>query len=263
MRIEGHTFWITGASSGIGEALAEVIAERGGHLVLSARSEDKLRALQDRLSQFNVQVEVVPLDLTNPDSIRLAYNHILDAGIIVDVLINNGGISQRGYLHETGTEVIRTLMEVNFFGAVTATKCVLPGMLERSKGKVVMMSSVVGKFGFPLRTGYSASKHALHGFTESLALEYEREGITTLIVCPGRVKTNISKNALQGDGSSHGEMDPGQANGISARLCAEKVVRAIVSDRREIHIGKEKFLVMFRKYMPWLFRSIVRKVSPK
>lgn len=263
MRIEGHTFWITGASSGIGEALAEVIAEQGGHLVLSARSEAKLVEIKNRLSALNSNIEVIPLDLSDPASVNAAHEQVLDAGIIVDVLINNGGISQRGYLHETKTEVIRTLMEVNFFGAIAATKCVLPGMLERSKGKVVMMSSVVGKFGFPLRTGYSASKHALHGFAESLALEYEDHGITTLVVCPGRVKTNISKNALQGDGTSHGEMDPGQANGISARACADKIVRAIRSDRREIHIGKERFLVMIHKYMPWLFRSIVRKVSPK
>ena len=155
-------------------------------------------------------------------------------------------------------------MEVNFFGSVHLTKAVLPMMVDANQGSIVAMSSAAGKFGFPLRSYYSASKHALHGFYESLSLELKDTPLHVMIVCPGRIKTEISKHALKGSGESHNQMDKGQLHGIPVEKCASKIVRGLSKKKIELYIGgNEILLVYIKRYFPFLFRQIAKRVNPK
>ena len=176
--------------------------------------------------------------------------------------MNNGGISQRGLAFETDFEVDRRVMEVNFFGAVNLTKRVLPIMLKQRNGNLSVTSSVVGKFGFQQRTAYSASKHAVQGFFESLRTEVEKEGLKISIIIPGRVKTNISLHALEADGSEHGKMDAGQEDGVPVEDAARQIAKKLLLGKREILIGgKEIKLVHIRRFFPSLFYKIVAKIK--
>lgn len=258
------TIWITGASSGIGKALAMEYANTGFTLILSARNEDALKEVASSCEAKGAKSFVVPMDLSNANSIQNAFNTVREKVDRINVLVNNGGISQRGTAEETSMETSRKIFEVNFFGAVELTRLVLPWMIEKGGGTVVAMSSIVGKFGFPLRSSYSASKHALHGYFESVYLENHDKGIKTIVICPGRINTNISVNALRADGASHAEYDKGQATGVPAEKAARKMRRAIDAGKKEVWIGgKELGMAYFRKYWPGMFFKIAKKVDPK
>ncbi len=261
MNVNEKTIWVTGASSGIGKALAVNLSRRGARLILSARSTDRLNDCRQACANPDQHV-VLPLDLTDAASLKEASALALQKYGTIDILVNNGGISQRSVAVETGLAVDRRIMEVNFFGAITLTKLVLPSMLSRKSGHIVVVSSVVGKFGTPFRSSYAASKHALHGFFESLRAELWSQGIRVTMVCPGFVRTNISINALKGDGSTLGSMDAAQAAGMDPEICAEKIVRAVEAERNEIYIGgKEKLGVYLQRFVPGLFARIIRKTK--
>lgn len=252
--------WITGAGSGIGKELALAYAENGNTIILTGRKKAQL----DEVATLLPNSYVLPLDVTDEKAIATAVAEIADKYGCVDILINNAGVSQRALANETSNEVGRQLMEVNFFGSVHLTKAVLPLMLKAGKGNIVGMSSAAGKFGFPLRSYYSASKHALHGFYEALGLELKDTNIHTTVVCPGRIKTDISKNALKGDGAVHSEMDPGQQKGVDVTACAAKIKRGIARNKSEIYVGGvEILMIYFKRYTPWLFRFIAKRVSAK
>lgn len=252
--------WITGAGSGIGKALALTYNEDGNIIILSGRKKAHLDEVASLLSNYYV----LPLDVVDEDAIAAAVAEVDAKYGRVDILINNAGVSQRALVTETSNEVGRQLMEVNFFGSVHLSKAVLPLMLKTGKGNIVGMSSAAGKFGFPLRSYYAASKHALHGFYEALGLELKDTDIHTTVVCPGRIKTDISKNALKGDGAAHAEMDPGQAKGIDVGICAAKIKRGISRNKSEIYIGgREIVLIYIKRYLPTLFRFIAKRVDPK
>lgn len=254
--------WVTGASSGIGEALVKQLASAGAKVILSARRESELHRVKQACGEDGERCVLVPLDLEDQRSINDAIHKVKTLIGTVDVLINNGGISQRALTAETPIEITRKLMEINFFGAVALTKSVLPGMIKRGAGNIVVVSSIAGKFGFPLRSAYSASKHACHGYFETLDLELREQGVQVTIACPGRVKTNISKAALDKDGKPSSSMDPGIADGISAHKCAKKMLKAIAQGRSEILIGgKELTMVYLKRFIPSLFRKIARKIS--
>lgn len=252
--------WITGASSGIGEALAYALARRGAHLVLSARNAERLEEVR-QACLHPAQHRVVPLDLSRPETLAPALEMVHQTGSPVDVLINNGGLSQRGTVAETTLAVDRYLMEVNYFGAVALTKAVLPAMQARRTGHIVAVSSVVGFFGTPRRSAYAASKHALHGFFDALRAEVWHENVRVTVVCPGYIRTNISRNALTADGSRHGQLDPGQARGIPAETCAERIIRAIEQGKPEVVIAglRERMGVYLRRFVPRLFFRIIRQ----
>jgi short-subunit dehydrogenase len=204
------------------------------------------------------------LDVTQENQIKQAVTLVKSTFRKVDILINNAGVSQRAKVSETTNQVGRNLMEVNFFGSIHLTKAVLPMMLEANQGSIVAMSSAAGKFGFPLRSYYSASKHALHGFYESLSLELKDTKVHVIVVCPGRIKTDISKNALTGSGESHNQMDQGQLNGIPVEKCASKIVQGISKKKAEIYIGGNEILLIYiKRYLPFLFRRIAKRVNPK
>jgi dehydrogenase/reductase SDR family member 7B len=261
MKVNEKTIWVTGASSGIGRALAVNISRRGARLILSARSAERLEDCRQACTNPDRHL-VLPLDLANAASLEEASRQALEQCGAIDILINNGGISQRSLVLETRLEVDRRIMEVNFFGAVTLTKLVLPSMLSRRSGHIVVVSSVLGKFGSPYRSAYVASKHALHGFFDSLRAELWEQGIRVTMICPGFVRTNISVNALKGDGSTFGSMDAAQASGMDPDVCAEKIVRAIEGEPNEVYMGgKEKLGVYLKRFAPNLFARIIRKAK--
>ena len=250
--------WITGASSGIGEAMAREFANQGAILVLAARNVEKLNQLRDTLPNAEIHT-VVPLDLTDLSNVDAVVSSVIDQVGRVDVLVNNGGISQRSLVGETPIEVDRKIMEVNFFGAVGLTKALLPALRE-TNGQIIVISSISGKFGFFLRSAYAASKHALHGFFESLALEEESHGIDVTIVCPGKINTPISISALNAQGQRHNEMDHNQETGMSAEECARQIVGAARKNKAEVLIGNKEILAVYlKRFVPSIFRKIIRK----
>ena len=179
----------------------------------------------------------------------------------VDILIQNGGVSQRGTAFDSSEDVIRRIMEVNFFGNVLLTKLVLPA-LRKSRGQILVISSIAGKFGFFLRSSYSASKHALHGYYESLALEEEENGLAVTIACPGKINTPISTNALSANGQNHGQIDHNQENGMSVEECVSQLLKAMTKKKREVLIGNREIkAVTLRRFWPSLFWRIIKKQS--
>ena len=250
--------WITGASSGIGEAMAREFANQGAILVLAARNMEKLNQLRDTLPNAEIHT-VVSLDLTDLSKVDAVVSSVINQVGRVDVLVNNGGISQRSLVGETPIEVDRKIMEVNFFGAVGLTKALLPALRE-THGQIIVISSISGKFGFFLRSAYAASKHALHGFFESLALEEEAHGIDVTIVCPGKINTPISISALNAQGERHNKMDHNLETGMSAEECARQIVRAARKNKPEVLIGNKEILAVYlKRFVPSIFRKIIRK----
>jgi short-subunit dehydrogenase len=258
MDFQGRRVWITGASSGIGEALALAFHNAGAKLVLSARREDELKRVQSACGG-EPNTRVLPMDVTNaeelPEKTRLALS--MFGGI--DILVLNAGITQRSRTRETDESVYRRLMEVNFFGPETMARSVLPSMLEQKSGHMVVISSVAGKFGVPMRSGYSATKFALHGFFEALRAEEERNGIYVTLVCPGYIRTEISLSALRGDGRKHAKMDSELAQGMPAVECARQIVNGVARKKKEIVVaaGREKALVYLKRFFPTVLARMI------
>lgn len=258
-----RVIWITGASSGIGEALALEFAKQGARLILSARRESELKRVGDLTKLPELDLMLLPFDLNKTSNASALAAQIINKFGRIDILVNNGGYSQRSEVMKTSEEIDRQLMEVNYFSYVNLTKAVLPYMKRQKAGHIVVVSSIAGKFGFFLRSSYSAAKHALHGFFESLRLETEQFGIQTLIVCPGKIKTNVSNNAVTADGTRHNEMDPSHEDAMSAEQCALQIIKGISKGKEEILIGgKEILIVHIRRFFPALFRKLIRKQSP-
>lgn len=263
MELKGKVVWITGASSGIGEACAYEFARKGARLILTGTREDKLREVREHcLHEGQGEVAVLPYDLSDVAGIPALVERALGSFGRVDVMFNNAGISQRAKAGDTVFEVDRRIMEVNYFAPVRIAKLLLPGMIRQGGGTFVTTSSISGRFGFPLRSAYAASKHALYGFFESLHAEYYADNVRTVMVCPGRVNTNISFYALEKDGSRHGRLDAGQAGGISPERAARKIVKAVRRRKPEVLVGgKELLMVYFKRFLPALNRLLARKVK--
>ena len=262
MDVKGKVVWITGASSGIGAGLAVAMSKQGARLMLSARREEKLAAVRAACVDPEAHL-ILPLDLAATETLPAAAEQALGFAGHIDILVNNGGVSHRSRVEETTDLTIeRQVMEVNYFGAVALTKAVLPSMLERGSGHVVVVSSVMGKFSTPLRSAYAASKHALHGFFDALRAEVWDAGIRVTIICPGYIRTEISYHALTADGGTHGKLDPGQAKGMSPEKCAAGIIRAIEKEKAEVRIGgPETLVVHLKRFMPGLLNTVIRKVK--
>ncbi len=207
MRFREKIVWITGASSGIGEALCYAFSNEGARLVLSARRAEELDRVRAKCAGEGDAHLVLPLDLTRFDELPGKAQEALAHFGRIDILVNNGGVSQRSLAKDTAFEVDQALININYLGTVRLTKAVLPSMLERSSGHLVVISSLVGHVGTPLRSAYAASKHALHGFFNSLRAEVWRENVKVTIVCPGYIRTDVSINAFAGDGGKFNKMD--------------------------------------------------------
>ena len=196
MDYNNKTVWITGASSGIGEELAKQFAEQGAKVILSARNIDKLNQVKDELKGEGHRV--IPLDLSKPEMVLQDVSAQIDSLGPIDILINNGGVSQRSLFLENDFKVYRQLMEVNYFGLIALSKAVLPSMVARKSGSVVAISSVAGKVGSKFRTGYSGSKYAVVGFMDCLRAEVAEHNIHCLTICPGSIKTAICSWLVSG-----------------------------------------------------------------
>ena len=255
--------WITGASSGIGEALVHSLKNSGAKIILSARRKEELNRVRNESGWEEKDSLIIPLDLEN-------YNILKDLPVLViqkfgriDILINNGGISQRSLAHETTLSTYQSLMDINFFGNIALSLAVLPYFRNKKEGHIVSIGSIAGKFGVPFRTGYSSSKFALTGFYEALRAENINENLKVTLIYPGFIKTKISENAVSGDGSKHGKIDPGIKEGIDVQTCANQILSAIVSGKLESVIAsrKEKFAIFLHQNFPRIFAKVIAKAK--
>ncbi len=256
-KFENKTVWITGASSGIGEALAHEFAKEGARLVLSARNEAELQRVADACGRPDTVIQT--LDLGDHDSLPGVVQSVLAKAGKVDVLVNNGGISQRSLAQDTKFEVDKRLVNVNLLGTIALTKAILPHFLEQKAGHFVVITSLTGKFGTPLRSSYAAAKHGLHGFFDSLRAEIWRENVLVTLVCPGFISTKVSVNALTGDGSPQGSMDHATRAGKSPEALAKAVVSAVEKGKYELHFGGRELIgVYVKRFFPRLFTHLLR-----
>lgn len=260
---QNKRIWITGASSGIGEALVYACAEEGAHLVLSSRKEPELRRVATTATEKGAaSVIVQPLDLADHASIPGIVSLVLQKTGKVDILVNCGGISQRGLALDTTLEVDKKIMNINYFGTVALTKALLPGMLTHQLGHIVTITSVTGKYGTPMRSAYAASKHALHGFFDSLRAELGHTPIRVTLVCPGFVRTNVSINALAGDGRPQGIMDEATNKGMTPEEAARRTLRAIRQGKEEVWFGgREVVGIYLKRLFPAYFSKVIRRVK--
>lgn len=253
--------WITGASSGIGEALTYAFANAGAQLAISARNQEALERVRAACKDPE-KVFIAPLDVADFDAVPQVAKTVIDHFGYVNVLVNNAGISQRALAKDTQLSVDQRVMDVNFIGTVAVTKAVLPTMLHQRFGQIVVISSVMGKIGTPMRSAYAASKHALHGFFECLRAEVADEGIHVCMICPGYVNTNVTINALTGDGTPNKVKAESTAKGLSPEAFANKALRAISAEKDEALIGgKELVTIYLQRFFPSILRWMVRRLN--
>ncbi len=262
MNIDGKIIWITGASGGIGRAVAIAMSSYNTRLIISARRVKELAEVREICESRGSECLVCPLDLACEENIDKAVSLVLEKFGRVDILISNAGMSQRSMCYETDFQVYRRIMEVNFFGNIRLTQKLLPVMIEQGSGYLLSVGSIVSKFGFPLRSAYSASKHALIGYYETLYFELKPKNIKVSVVLPGRIKTDVSFNALTKDGTPYNKMDDGQASGMSAEQCVEKIIKCIKKEKKEMLIGRREVLIVYLKqFFPRIFNMIVNKIK--
>jgi len=258
---KNKTIWITGAGSGIGKALAIAFADQGARIILSGRKLVPLENCKSQLVNPESHI-IIQLDLADRkgiESLFSKHDQLIDQ---VDILVNNAGISQRSFAKDTDFDVYKKLMDVNYLGTVKLSLLILKKFLSQNKGRYVVISSVAGKIGVPVRSGYSASKFALHGFFEALRAELANTNININMICPGFIKTDISKNALTGSGTAQGTMDNAQANGMPVEKFAKIVMTSIRKNKAETIIGgfrETKLAVLVSRFFPNLLRKIIAK----
>lgn len=259
--LKNKTVWITGASGGIGKEMAIQMAEAGAKIILTARSIEKLNAVKDSLNGDGHLV--YPMDLLKTNEIPNAVKEVLAKVKTVDILVNNAGVSQRSLAKNTKLEVDRRIMELDYFSKVALTKSLLPHMIERQQGLIISISSVAGKIGAPMRSAYCAAKHALIGFMDVLRAELHSDNIKVMVVTPGSVQTDISKNALEGDGKKHNVTDPMIANGIPVDVCVKKIMKGIKNEIPELMIAprRERMAVYARRFYPALLFKMMTKLQ--
>ena len=246
MKNTNKIVWITGASSGIGAELAKIYSHRGIKLILSSRN---VRALERVKSEcyYPENIKILPIDLNNfyaaPVLVKKAYK-IFGR---IDILINNAGVSQRSLIVDTQFDVFKKLIEINYLGTVALSRALLPFFLKQGFGHYVVVSSVMGKYGSPFRSGYSAAKHALHGFFDVMRMEHQKDNIDVTIICPGFVRTPIAMNSLKGDGSVLGVDDLATRKGLKVEDFALKMVRSVDQKKWEVQFGKKELLGVYLK----------------
>ena len=262
-QFKGKVVWITGSSSGIGEACAYRFAEENATLVLTALEADKLEQVKDKCLELGApEVALLPFDLSDTDGLNALADQAWNSFGRIDVLYNNAGISQRSKTLDTDMSVINKVMDVDYFAPVILTKNILPRMIAAGGGQLAVTTSISGRFGFPLRSAYCSAKHALYGFFETVQAEYYDQNVRVTFVCPGRVRTNISFYALEKDGRQHGKLDAGQAGGTTPEHAARRIVRAVYKRKREVLVGKKELIMLyFKRFLPGLTAVLTRKIK--
>lgn len=258
MFYKNKVVWITGGSSGIGEAMTKQLNAAGAKVIISARRMEELQRVK-KSCEFPQNVECVVLDVTDIVAINKTAAKLIERYHKIDISILNAGVSQRSLAKDTALSVDRSIMNINYFGAIAVAKSVLPNMIQHQLGHFVVISSLSGKFGVPLRTAYSASKHALHGFFDALRAELFEHNIKVTLICPGYIRTNISINALVAEGQTHGVMDKNQDKGLTPEAAAKKILKAVEKGKREISFGgKEAIAVYLKRFFPSILARILR-----
>ena len=258
-KITGKTIWITGASSGIGKSLALELNNHPCNLILSSRKEEDLLKVK-QLCRNPENVAILPLDLSNFEHMEgIAQKAILLFGK-VDILVNNAGISQRSLIKDTDLSVYKKLIDIDYLGTVALSKAILPHFIKNKSGHYVTVTSLMGKFGSPYRSGYCGAKHALHGFFDVMRMEHEKDGVKVTMVCPGFVQTNVAKNALTADGSPQLHDDVATQNGITPEQAAKRMIKAVERDKFEVYIGgKEIKGIYLKRFFPKLLHKVILK----
>ncbi|NAS30095.1 SDR family oxidoreductase [Flavobacteriaceae bacterium R38] len=257
--ISNKVIWVTGASSGIGEGLAYALSKKGCKLILSARREEELIRVKNSCDAPE-NIHILPLDLTDYGSMKPKVQQAIDFFNGIDILINNGGVSQRSLIIETDFEVDKKLIEVNYLGTVALTKALLPHFIENQAGHFVTVTSLMGKFGSPYRSGYSGAKHALHGYFDVLRMEHEKDGVFVTMVCPGFVQTQIAINALTANGNTQNTNDEATKNGLTIASFTRKMIQAIEKRKFEVYIGKREVMGIYvKRIFPKLLHRMVLK----
>jgi short-subunit dehydrogenase len=250
--------WITGASSGIGEALAQAFAAAGARLILSARRQDALRAVAARCGARH-PVDIVPLDLTELHTLPQSADRVLSRHGAIDVMVHNAAVAHRALAVETPLAVDQRIMATNYFGPIVLTKALLPGMLARKSGQFIVVSSLSGKYGAPQGSAYAASKHALHGFFESLRAEVQASGIRITMVVPGFIRTAITAHALTGSGEEYGKILSLHERAMPAEECAARILSGAAAMKEEVLVGGTEILtVHLKRFFPGLLSRLVR-----
>jgi short-subunit dehydrogenase len=259
MSFENKVVWITGASSGIGEAIAYTFAKQKSKLILSARRVDELERVKKACNLPDEDVLILPMDVSQVDMIPQHLEKALAHFKQIDILVNNAGLSHWSKIKDTSLDVIKRIMDTNFMGGVALTLAVLPGMLERKQGQIVVISSILGKIVTAKQGAYNASKHALHGFYETIRAESGKEGIKVLMVCPGFVRTNVAKNSLNRQGEPIGKDNPMIANGLDPMYVGDQILKAINGRKEEIILAgtKERLGVFVGQHFPGLYSKFI------
>ena len=251
--------WITGASSGIGEALTYQYNSKGYKTIISSRNKEELERVKQKC-RYPENIIVLVMDISKFAEIEDNVKSAIKAFGSVDILINNAGISQRSLIIDTDFEVYKKLMDVNYLGTLALSKAILPEFVKQKSGHFVTVTSLMGKFASPYRSGYCGVKHALHGFFDGLRMEHEKDGIAVTLVCPGFVQTNVAKNALTADGSTQNKEDDATKNGLPVDTFAKKMIAAIEKSKFEAYIGKKEIMgVYLKRFFPRLLHKVVLK----
>ena len=248
---QGQVVWITGASSGIGEALAEAFRAEGAKLILSGRREDALKAVQQRLGGED-HAKIIAFEVTDFDALPAIVEEARGAFGRIDVLVNNAGVSQRSLAKDTSFDVYRQVVDIDLMAPIALTQLVAPYMTAQGSGRIIAISSIAGKVGVPVRTAYCAAKHGVFGYFDALRTEVAHQGVSVHVVAPGSIKTDISRNALTGSGDKRGKSDPAIEAGMPPEELARIVFRDIARGRGEIIVaqGNERMIERLRRYLP-------------
>jgi short-subunit dehydrogenase len=259
MKFHNKVVWITGASSGIGEALAYAFAAEGAQVVLSARREEELQ----RVAKACGNAYVLPFDMLSISEHADRVQDVMNTYGRIDYLVLNAGVSQRSFVKDTTFDVYRRLFEVNFFSIVSLTQAVLPVFTAQKSGVFVPIASVAGRISTPRRAAYGATKHALIGFFDSVRAEVFNDGIRVTTILPGYIKTNISLHAMNEKGEAYGKMDPNQAKGLDPNFTAQKILQAVLAGKNEFFVGGflEGFGLFMKRFFPSIVPFMLRKIK--
>lgn len=261
IHLEDKVIWLTGASSGIGEEMAYQLSEKGARLIISSRRIEELERVKAACKGIYAnEIKIIPLDLSDSSSLEKKTKEAISQYGYIDILINNGGISHRATVLDSNMDVYRKIMEVDYFGPIQLSKLVLPGMIERNFGQHVVLTSATGIISTPLRSAYAAAKHALHGFYDALHAEVYDENVRVTLICPGFIRTNISFNALKGDGRANEKHDTDITKGLSTEQAVKKIIKAIELRKEEVYFGgaKEMLAIKLKRFLPSIFAKAVR-----
>lgn len=265
---DNKTVWITGASSGLGEALAYALSKRGANLILSARRLSELERVAEYCAHPE-KVKCIPLDMTDLASLEAKASEAMAGFGGIDMIFQNAGISSRSLCLDTPTDIQKQVMEINYFSVIHLTRILLPHFIQRKSGHIIVTSSVMGKVGTPMRSAYAGSKHALHGYFDCLRAEMkakaESKHIRVTMLTPGYIRTNISRYALQADGTPLGHISNNIAGGKTADKAAVQILRAVARKRKEAYIGKfsgERLALWIMRFAPGLFFRIAPSLAP-